>query len=446
MEPLRDGDPRRVGSFTLSGVLGRGGMGEVFFGHDESGARVAVKLISESVVSQPGYRQRFKREVEAARAVSGTWTPAIVGADTRADTKRPWVASVFVEGTDLKTLVENGGPLDAERLRELGAALAGALRDIHGAAIVHRDLKPANVLMTVAGPQVIDFGIAKPLVPDLTQLTEDGVAIGTVPYMSPEQASAQEVGPESDVFSLGSLLVFAATGRPPFGRGPFVQRKVVEEEPDVEGVPLTLEPLISACLEKDPAERPDLDQIIRICTGSAGWGTWAVSQKGPTPLGGSLGCLTGLLCVATAGAATAAGAQSPAPGVAIFAGLFLAWIVPWRVMLFINARRKVTVAVMVSWRGVALRFEEERVFHPWEHLDRVQLVKPAVGDSPLAATHSLVVTMSPHSAGLPCPDRLRLGQKLGVNLALSPAKTVELKTLLTHHHLRRPPEWVGRMG
>ncbi|MFF9978162.1 serine/threonine-protein kinase [Streptomyces erythrochromogenes] len=446
MEPLRDGDPRRVGSFTLSGVLGRGGMGDVFFGHNESGAPVAVKLIGTSVVSEPGYRQRFKREVEAARAVSGTWTPTIVGADTRADTERPWVASVYVEGPDLKTLVERDGPLDTARLQELGAALASALRDIHGADIVHRDLKPANVLMTAVGPQVIDFGIAKPLAPGFTKLTEEGGVIGTVSYMSPEQASAQEVGPETDVFSLGALLVFAATGHPPFGRGPEAQYRVVHKEPDIEGVPPTLEPLIRACLAKDPAERPSLDQIIRICTDSPGWGTWTVSQKGPTPLGGSFGCLTGLLCLATTVAATAAGAQSPVPGVGIFAGLFLAWIVPWRLMLLLNARRTVTVAVTVSWRGVSLRFEEERVFHPWEYLDRVELVKPAVGDSPLAATHSLVVTMSPHSAGLPCPDVLRLGpeRQLGVNLKLTPEEGVELATLLTHHPLRRPPEWSGR--
>lgn len=145
---------------------------------------------------------------------------------------------------------------------------------------------------------------------------------------------------------------------------------MVYGDPDIEGVPPALEPLISACLAKDPAERPGLDQIISICS-SPECGTWTLSQKGPTAIGGSFGCLTGILCLAATVAATVAGAKSPVPAVGIFAGLFLGWIVPWRLMVFLNARRPVTVAVMVSWRGV---------FHTWDQLDRGWSSRPWATD------------------------------------------------------------------
>ncbi|TDP96713.1 serine/threonine-protein kinase [Labedaea rhizosphaerae] len=260
MEPLRERDPRQVGTYRLEGRLGGGGMGTVFHGRSRSGRPVAVKLLHAELADDPGFRRRFATEVEAARRVGGFYTAQVVDADPAADP--PWLVTAFVPGPSLQLAVEARGPLPPESIAGFGAGLAEGLAAIHASGLVHRDLKPSNVILADDGPRVIDFGIARAL--DATSQTLSQVVIGTPSYMSPEQARGDDIGPASDVFSLGLLLVFAATGRNPFGRGVghAMVYRIVHDEPDLTGVPAHLMDLVKRCLAKDPAQRPTVADLL----------------------------------------------------------------------------------------------------------------------------------------------------------------------------------------
>ncbi|MFF3784407.1 serine/threonine-protein kinase [Streptomyces sp. NPDC001933] len=261
MNLLNPDDPRVMGPYRLLGVLGEGGMGRVYLARSEGGRTVAVKVVRAEFAKQDDFRQRFAREVDAVRRVGGDWTAPVLDFDTSAAT--PWVATGYVPGPDLHTVVaDDYGPLPERSLRTLANRLALALGAIHDAGLVHRDLKPSNVLVTVEGPCIIDFGIARALhaVSGNSFRTHTGVVIGSPGFMSPEQARGLEVGPQSDVFSLGAVLAYAATGRPPFGShsiGLHAQLfRVAEEEPDLEGMPEEVLGLVRQCLEKAPENRP----------------------------------------------------------------------------------------------------------------------------------------------------------------------------------------------
>ncbi|MFJ2263126.1 serine/threonine-protein kinase, partial [Streptomyces sp. NPDC087844] len=263
MTPLISGDPESVGGYTLLGRLGAGGMGVVYLGVSASGRQVAVKLVHGSYAQEEEFRTRFRQEIAAARRVSGAFTASVVDADPDAD--RPWMATLYVPGASLAEVVEKDGPLNQRELRALGLGLTEALRDIHRVRLVHRDLKPSNVLMTEDGPRVIDFGISR--TSDNQNLTMTGRVIGTPPFMSPEQLSSpREVTPASDVFSLGSLLVFAAVGTGPFDADtPYMTGyQVMYEAPDLDGIPEALVGIVERCLDKDPAARPEPADMHRI--------------------------------------------------------------------------------------------------------------------------------------------------------------------------------------
>ncbi|KUM99691.1 serine/threonine protein kinase [Streptomyces yokosukanensis] len=263
MTPLSTGDPESIGGYTLLGRLGAGGMGVVYLGVSASGRQVAVKLVRGPYAQEEEFRTRFRQEIAAARKVSGAFTAPVVDADPDADL--PWMATLYVPGLNLAEVVEKDGPLSRRELRALGLGLTEALRDIHRAGLVHRDLKPRNVLMTEDGPRVIDFGISR--ASDNQSLTATGRMIGTPPFMSPEQLEApRDVTPASDVFSLGSLLVFAAVGTGPFDAGsPYITGyQVVHGAPDLGGVPEGLLGIVERCLDKDPAARPELTDIYRM--------------------------------------------------------------------------------------------------------------------------------------------------------------------------------------
>ncbi|MFF5263893.1 serine/threonine-protein kinase [Actinomadura viridis] len=265
MEPLQPDDPRRVDRYELIARLGAGGMGRVFYGRSPGGRPVAVKVVHPEYGADAGFRLRFAREVEAARRVGGFHTAQVVDADPRADP--PWLVTAYVDGPSLQTVVGEQGPLPADRVRALGAALVEGLIAIHGCGLVHRDLKPGNVIMGADGPRVIDFGVARAL--DATAVTDTGAIVGTPAYMSPEQALGKEAGPASDVFSLGAVLAYAATGTVPFGRGALaaVVYRVVNEDPDLGGVPEELRGIVGRCLAKDPGERPDLRELLSLLVG-----------------------------------------------------------------------------------------------------------------------------------------------------------------------------------
>ncbi|MEV4083254.1 protein kinase [Nonomuraea fuscirosea] len=266
-DPLRDGDSLHMGPYRLHARLGGGGMGQVFLGRSPGGRLVAVKVVRAELADNADFWRRFASEVEAARKVGGFYTAQVVDADT--DAAQPWLATAYIPGPSLHQAIEEHGPLPLESAAVLGAGLAEGLAAVHACEMVHRDLKPANVILAEDGPRLIDFGIARAL--DATSHTQTSTVLGTAAFMSPEQAMAQKVGPPSDVFSLGCVLAFASTGRSPFGTGPVhaVVFRVVHADPDLRGVPAPLAALVAACLAKDPAARPSLEQVLTHLTALA---------------------------------------------------------------------------------------------------------------------------------------------------------------------------------
>ncbi|MFH8668879.1 protein kinase [Streptomyces anulatus] len=266
IRPLAAGDPARIGPYPLLGRLGAGGMGRVYLARSAGGRTVAVKVVHEEHIANGEFRARFRREIEAARRVGGRYTAPVLDAD--ADAEPPWVATGYVPGPSLEQAVREHGPLPAESVHALAEGLLRALRGIHAAGIVHRDLKPSNVLLTVDGPRVIDFGIARALQVSVESLlTSTGMVIGSPGFMAPEQILGEETGPGADVFSLGCVLMYAATGRLPFGAGVSNQHavmfRIVQSPPDLAAVTDTpLRELIERCLTKSAAERPGVDALL----------------------------------------------------------------------------------------------------------------------------------------------------------------------------------------
>ncbi|MEU9700153.1 serine/threonine-protein kinase [Streptomyces sp. NPDC047981] len=255
MQPLDAGEPRTIGAYRILGRLGAGGMGRVYLARTAGGRTVAVKIVHPHFALDEQFRERFRREVAAARRVGGRWTAPVLDADP--DAQVPWVATGYVAGPTLTRAVEAAGPLPEHTVRALGAGLAEALAGVHGLGLVHRDVKPSNVLATVEGPRLIDFGIAR-ATDGTASLTASGVSVGSPGYMAPEQILGHGATGASDVFSLGAVLAFAANGAPPFpgDTSAALLYKVVHEEPDLGALTGELRELVTACLAKAPADRP----------------------------------------------------------------------------------------------------------------------------------------------------------------------------------------------
>ncbi|MEV6974745.1 serine/threonine-protein kinase [Kitasatospora sp. NPDC093806] len=260
MDQLTAHDPRRIGPFEVLGRLGAGGMGLVYLARSPAGRRVAIKTVRAELAEDELFRVRFAREIAAAKTVGGFYTAAVVDAD--ADARVPWLATAYVPAPSLEDLVTECGPLPVGAVRWLVAGIAEALQSIHAAGLVHRDLKPSNVLVVEDGPRVIDFGIAAGV--SSTRLTMTNVAVGTPAYMSPEQArDSRGVTGASDVFSLGSLLVFCGTGHPPYRGANPVETvfQLLRDQPDLSGLPVELVDLVRACMRPSPEHRPTPEQI-----------------------------------------------------------------------------------------------------------------------------------------------------------------------------------------
>ncbi|GAA3839697.1 serine/threonine-protein kinase [Streptomyces chiangmaiensis] len=262
MQPLEVGEPAVVGPYRLLGRLGSGGMGRVYLGRSAGGRTVAVKVVHPHFALDEEFRARFRREVDAARRVGGAWTAPVLDADPEAPV--PWVATGYAAGPSLTSAVTDVGPLPLSSVRALGAGLAEVLTAVHGLGLVHRDVKPSNVLLTLDGPVLIDFGIAR-AIDGTASLTSTGVSIGSPGYMSPEQILGKGVTGAADVFSLGAVLAYATTGQPPFpgDSSAALLYKVVHEEPELEGIEGELRELVAACLAKDPAGRPVPAEVAR---------------------------------------------------------------------------------------------------------------------------------------------------------------------------------------
>ena len=319
VKELQPGDPQTIGPYRLVGQLGSGGMGRVFLGVSAGGRPVAVKVVRTELAEDPEFRNRFGREVAAARRVSGVFTAMVVDADV--DGPTAWLATAYVPGPSLTEAINDHRPLPASSLLTLAAGLAESLSAIHAAGVVHRDLKPSNVLIAEDGPRVIDFGISRAV--ESTALTQAGLVIGSPGFMSPEQAAGFEVGPPSDIFSLGAVLAFAATGEGPFGTGTTAALlyRVVHGTPGLDRIPSEVRPLIERCLAKDPSQRPTAAGLLAEVGALQPTANWlpesiirAFARDTPS----------GLAPDTAAAAAEAATPASPAPALGSLAALGIA--------------------------------------------------------------------------------------------------------------------------
>lgn len=289
---LRPHDPRTVGRYRIDALLGIGGMGRVYLGRPQSGepaagrdrAQVAVKVIQPDLADDRDFRRRFVRELEALRRVRSPYVAALIYGD--AESPQPWIATEYVTGVSLSDAVPRGEPLPATSVWRLAHDLAGALTAVHVAGIVHRDIKPSNVILTGTGAKIIDFGVA--YTSNLSQLTATGMNVGTPSFMSPEQARSGEISPASDVFSLGILLYFAASGRLPFGEGSTAEvlYRMVYEAPNLDALAVVepaLRDLILRCISKNPLERPNTGEVLAMTGAAAGREPWSADQAAPWP-------------------------------------------------------------------------------------------------------------------------------------------------------------------
>ncbi|HEY7176776.1 MAG TPA: protein kinase, partial [Micromonosporaceae bacterium] len=261
MKPLGSADPKSVGPFQLLGVLGAGGMGRVYLGTSRTGRRVAIKVIRPDLAEDSVFRDRFTREVAAARRVSPLFTAAVVDADTMAEA--PWLATTYIEGVSLDRRVLDDGPMDADEVLSLAAGLGEALTSIHSVGLVHRDLKPSNILLNDSGPHIIDFGLA--LGSEQSRLTTS-LVVGTPSYMAPERLRGEEAGTPSDIFSLGATLVFAATGRDLVDDANVYEQvlQIAEARFDLSDVPARMRAIVVRCVSYAPHDRPTAAELTRF--------------------------------------------------------------------------------------------------------------------------------------------------------------------------------------
>ncbi|MFD7501834.1 protein kinase [Streptomyces sp. NPDC059850] len=290
MNNLQPSDPTSIGGYPLLGRLGAGGMGQVYLSRTGSGRLLALKTIRDDLSSEPGFEERFAREIRNSDRVRSPWTVTVV--DYSAPGQRPqWLATEYVPAPSLAEWVAAHGPLEKAALLSLAAELGGALQAVHQADLAHRDVKPGNILLARDRPRLIDFGVARAA--DDSRHTRLGVSVGSPGFLAPDQATGGVAAEPADVFSLAAVLVYAATGRGPFSRAgeripaATLLYRVVHEEPDLEGVPPELVPLLTACLDKDPAGRPTAAQLSGwLEERDGGIGRWA--EECPTVLAGKL--------------------------------------------------------------------------------------------------------------------------------------------------------------
>jgi serine/threonine protein kinase len=269
--PLRPDDPTRIGHYRLTARLGAGGMGVVYLGVSWDGAPVAVKVLRPELAGDEEFRRRFGREVAALVQVKGVCTVRVIEADSQSAT--PFVVTEYAQGPSLSEYIDKQGSVAPDMLFGLATGLAEALTTIHAAGIMHRDLKPSNIILTDAGPKVIDFGIARRQ--DTTAVTRTGMMIGSMGFMAPEQISGHP-GPEADIFAWGVTVAYAAGGRSPFGAGSThsVLYRIMYGDADIASVPDSLLPLVEASLAKDPQSRPSARQLLdRLTSGSSRTGS-----------------------------------------------------------------------------------------------------------------------------------------------------------------------------
>jgi Protein kinase domain len=255
----QDGMPERLGEYRLLDRIGEGGMGVVFLARGSGHKTVALKVLRSAVAGEPTARRRLAREVETMQRVRSPHVAEVIDADLTGE--MPYIVTRYVPGQTLEEIVRENGPLRGEALARLACGLAEALVAVHAAGVVHRDLKPSNIMLVRGSPVVIDFGIAQG--PDATRLTMTGMFMGTPGYLAPEVIEGHPSSEASDVHTWGATVAFAATGRPPFGSGPYegIFYRIMNAQADLAGAPLPLLPLLTAALARDPVARPSASQL-----------------------------------------------------------------------------------------------------------------------------------------------------------------------------------------
>ena len=272
---------QRIGPYRLIQPLGEGGMGVVYLALDRNGRAVAIKVLREHIAHDRDARDRLRREVETLSRVQHARVAAVLDADTEGP--QPYIVTRYIPGPSLDQVVSEGGPLQGQALFRLGRGLWDALNAIHGAGVIHRDLKPGNIVLLDGDPVVIDFGIAH--VADDIRLTMTGLVMGTPGYLSPEIVEGAPVTEATDWWGWAATIAFAASGAPPFGRGPMnvVLDRVRRGQADLSGVDQRLAPLLRAALSPVPAERPHADEIVQALDRYAASAppTVAIATAGP---------------------------------------------------------------------------------------------------------------------------------------------------------------------
>ena len=268
MEPLRPGDPRTVGPWKVLSRIGAGGMGVVYYANRD-GQMVALKVVRDLDGTEHNIGRYFERELANLRKVSGPYVAALVDADMEAASA--WIAFEYIDGPNLKVFVDSNGPLLEDAWRKFAAALLKGISEVHARGVIHRDLKPSNIVIASTGPKLIDFGIAQAL--DDTPFTRTGMIVGTPTWMAPEQIDAMVVGKPADLFAAGSILLYAATGREPWGTGTTkeMQARICRGQPDMGGLSAMQSRLISALLIKDPIKRATAEDAVRVLGGAIYW-------------------------------------------------------------------------------------------------------------------------------------------------------------------------------
>ncbi len=268
MEPLRPSDPRAVGPWQILGRIGAGGMGTVYYANRD-GQMVALKVVRDLDGTEHNIGRYFRRELANLRLVSGPCVASLIDADM--DSDPAWIAFEFVEGKNLKVFLENEGPMSEQAWVKFATGLLEGIVQVHATGVVHRDLKPTNIVMSANGPKLIDFGIAQSL--DDTPFTWTELTVGTPTWMAPEQVNDRSVGQPADLFAAGSVLLYAATGREPWGTGTVgeIQARILRATPDLVGLATKQRQLISALLLKDPMRRPSAAGALVLLAGSVDW-------------------------------------------------------------------------------------------------------------------------------------------------------------------------------
>jgi cold shock CspA family protein len=260
---LEDNDPRQLGRYIVRRRLGLGAMGTVFLAEAPTGAPVAIKVIRDEFAHLPSFRGRFRKEVANAVRVRSSRTAAVLDSVVEGD--KPYLVTEFVDGPTLEEAVERDGQLSEAKLGELATQTAAALVAIHDADVIHRDLKPSNIILGSTGSKVIDFGIARSLEATATS-TQSTNRMGTPAYMSPEQIETGRVDFSSDIFSWGGVLVYGATGAGPYGEGPpmALMFRIIEQKPNLDGVPEHLRPVVREAMARNPLKRPTALQLLDL--------------------------------------------------------------------------------------------------------------------------------------------------------------------------------------